>query len=578
MCGIVGYVGHRNCGPILLDAIKKLEYRGYDSVGMAVIGDGLQVKKDSGKIDDVQSKVHFHKMKGRVGIAHTRWSTHGVPNHRNSHPHLDCSGKIAVVHNGIIENFAELREELKSKGHVLISDTDTEVIAHLVEDALKQTQSLEQAVEIALSRLEGSYAVAVIYQKEPGKLVAARRLSPLVVGVNGSEYFVASDIPAFLNFTNKAIPLHDNDLAILTFDGLKLKKMGGSKITREPYVINWTPEMAEKSGYPHFMIKEIHEQPRSLRETFTGRQQIKKILQHFKKGMHIIACGTSYHAAIAGKYAIEALADIPVEITIASEFIKPHFPLLVISQSGETADTLRAMREAKVPKVALTNVVGSTITRESDDSIFTFCGPEIGVAATKTYTAQLMDLFLLASELGGGDTSDLFSIPQLIAQTLKLDKKIKSISKWLSKQDHVYFIGRGPSLSTALEGALKLKEISYIHAEGMAAGELKHGTLALIEAGVPVVVIAPKGKWYEKTISSLMEVKSRGGKIIALGEEGDTKLQELADEFIGLPKVREEFSPIPYIIPLQLLAYHCGVERGCDVDKPRNLAKSVTVE
>ncbi len=602
LCGIIGYIGDRKACEVIVRGLKRLEYRGYDSAGV-VTGDGssLDIRKGAGRIDDLAKRLRFLDMKGTRGIGHTRWATHGVPNDTNAHPHTDCTGRIVLVHNGIIENFAELREELSRKGHVFRSDTDTEAIAHLIEEELKSSDDFEEAMRRALKKLKGSFALAIVYADEPDRLYFVRNESPLVLGVGNGEMFAASDVPAFLEYTNKVVFLDDREYAVVTKDSWVVKRLDtGEPVEKEVHEISWTLDMAEKAGFPHFMLKEIYEQPRAIRDAIHGnRETIGRVAREIANYDRVIfvAMGTSYHAAIAGKYLFQKLAKkIPI-VEEASEFryefedlIDENTLLIAITQSGETADTLAAMKLAKrrgAKVLAIVNVVGSMATRIADLTIYTHAGPEIGVAATKTYTTQLTVLTMLAIETAAvlgtvplerleSLRRALLSVPEFVEKVLELDGSLAELAEELKDRRDFFYIGRGIGVPTALEGALKLKEISYIHAEGLSAGELKHGPLALLEDGVPVVAIAPDGRLFNKMVSNIEESKARGAMIIGLSNRGE--LSKVADVFIQTPDVDELLSPIVYVVPLQLLAYHLSVLRGNDPDKPRNLAKSVTVE
>ncbi len=614
MCGIVGYVGDRDAAPIIVDALVRLEYRGYDSAGVATIHEGkLYVAKDAGKLTEGGEPTELQKklrnLPGKIGIGHTRWATHGDPNEVNAHPHVDCEEKIAVVHNGIIENFMELREELESKGHRFVSDTDTEVVPHLIEEEMKEGKSFFEAFVETVRRLEGSYAVAAICVDEPDVILAARKESPLVVGLGDGENFLASDIPAILPETNKVIPIDDSEIVVVRKE--KVKVLDANTLedvtdSKEVKVVEEDLHKLERGGYPHFMLKEIHEQPEAVAKTLTlERDRLFEIAEELVKGDYsrlcMVACGTSYHAGLGGKYATEMIARFPVDVQIASEFryvtknlIDENTLVLAISQSGETADTLAAVREAKergATTIALTNVVGSTITREVDHVIYTHAGFEKAVAATKTYTAQLAALYLLAVELGRhmGEITDseaeeylreLESVPEKLEKILswEMERELAVMSGRYKEKPNWFFIGRGPGYPTAMEGALKLKEITYQHAEAYPAGELKHGPLALIEEGVPVVAVVQPGGVYEKMLANVEEVKARGATVISVADESDDIVEEHSDHVIRVPSITEEFSPIVYTVPLQVLAYYMSVARGIDPDYPRNLAKSVTVE
>ncbi len=602
MCGIIGYIGDRPAAEVIVRGLRRLEYRGYDSVGVVTAENGrLYIKKGAGKIDEVVERLNLLDMPGKRGLGHTRWATHGVPNDTNAHPHGDCTGRIALVHNGIIENFIELKEELTKKGHTFESDTDSEVIAHLIEEELKSSGSFEEALRKALLKLKGSFALGIVYTEEPDRLYFVRNESPLVLGIGEGETFGASDIPAFLEYTNRVVFLDDMEYAIVTKDSWVVKNLKtGEEVEKDVKTVNWTLEMAEKAGFPHFMLKEIFEQPRVLRDAIHGNAKVigdvaREIADYEK--IFIVAMGTSYHAGLVGKYLFQRLAKkIPI-VEDASEFryefedlIDENSLVIAITQSGETADTLAAMKLAKrrgAKVLAIVNVVGSMATRIADLTLYTHAGPEIGVAATKTYTTQLAVLTMLAIELartlGTADEEHLRELeeglrrlPDVVENVLSSSEPLKELAENLKDRPNFFYIGRGIGVPTALEGALKLKEISYIHAEGLSAGELKHGPLALIEEGVPVVAIAPRGKTFDKMVSNIEEAKARGAYVIALGDS--ERLREISDAFIEMPAVDELLSPIPYVVPLQLLAYHLAVLRGNDPDKPRNLAKSVTVE
>jgi len=624
MCGIVGYVGNKSVVPVIIEGLRKLEYRGYDSAGIAVAGngEGLQIRRAEGKLRNLEEVIRNKPLDGTYGIGHTRWATHGRPTEENAHPHRDCTGKIVVVHNGIVENYLSLKKKLISEGHKFTTETDTEVIAHLVEKHYFQSGNghrplLEEAVRKAVKELTGVFALVVIAIDEPNKIVAARNGPPAVIGLGKDEYFVASDVPALLDHTRDLFFLNDGDLAVITQQGVKVTDFDGNPVERKPQRITWDPIMAEKGGFKHFMLKEIYEQPRTVRDTTLGRvsQDTGKIFldemqvteAEFKalKKINIAACGTSWHAGLAGKFMIETLARVPVEVDYASEWryrdpiIASESITLLISQSGETADTIAAQREAKAKgskTLAICNVVGSMITREAAGTIYTHAGPEIGVASTKAFTGQLTALYLFAlylaqvrgtitPEQAKANVQELTHIPGKLEQILTHDETCEELSKVYGRAQDFLFLGRGIHYPIALEGALKLKEISYIHAEGYPAGEMKHGPNALIDENLPVIIIATRDVKspqsmirYEKTISNLQEVKARSGKVIALATEGDKEIAEDADHVIYVPAAPEELSAILEIVPLQLLAYHIAVRRGCDVDQPRNLAKSVTVE
>ena len=624
MCGIVGYVGKKRVVPVIIDGLKRLEYRGYDSAGIAVAGNGagLQIRRAEGKLRNLEEVIRLKPLDGTYGIGHTRWATHGRPTEENAHPHRDCTGQVVVVHNGIIENYLFLKKKLIEEGHKFTTETDTEVIAHLVEKYFLKTgnghrPALEEAVRKAVRELTGVFALAVIAVEEPNKIVAARNGPPAVIGLGKDEYFVASDVPAILYHTRDLFFLADGDLAVITPTGVQLSDFDGRPITRQVQHVTWDPIMAEKGGFKHFMLKEIYEQPRAVRDTTLGRvsqdtghvfldeMEITEAEFCAVKKINIAACGTSWHAGQAGKFMIESLARVPVEVDYASEW-RYRDPILgqdtitlLISQSGETADTIAAQREAKAKgskTLAICNVVGSMITRESAGTIYTHAGPEIGVASTKAFTAQLTALYLFAlylaqlrgamtPEQGKAAVQELTRIPGKLEHLLTHEEECEDLAKEYIRAQDFLFLGRGIHYPIALEGALKLKEVSYIHAEGYPAGEMKHGPNALIDENLPVVIIATRDPndsgsvvRYEKTLSNLKEVKARSGIVIALATEGDEEIKEAADHVIFIPPAPEELLPILEVVPLQLLAYHIAVRRGCDVDQPRNLAKSVTVE
>jgi glutamine---fructose-6-phosphate transaminase (isomerizing) len=623
MCGIVGYVGKKQVVPVIIDGLKRLEYRGYDSAGIAVCGngEGLQVRRAEGKLRNLEEVIRLKPLDGTYGIGHTRWATHGRPTEENAHPHRDCTGRIVVVHNGIIENYVPLKRKLIEEGHKFTTETDTEVIAHLVEKYFLKTgngrPSLEEAVRKTVRELTGVFALAVMAVDEANKIVAARNGPPAVIGLGKDEYFVASDVPAILFHTRDLFFLGDGDLAVITPNGVQLTDFNGRPVVRQVQHVTWDPIQAEKGGFKHFMLKEIYEQPRAVRDTTLGRisqetghvflDEMSVSEDEFRaaRKINIAACGTSWHAAQAGKFMIERLARVPVEVDYASEWryrdpiIPPNTLTMLISQSGETADTIAAQREAKAKgskTLAICNVVGSMITREAAGTIYTHAGPEIGVASTKAFTGQLTALYLFAlylAEVRGAVTDEfaaqavqeLTRIPGKLEHLLTRDEEVERLAKEYMRAQDFLFLGRGIHYPIALEGALKLKEISYIHAEGYPAGEMKHGPNALIDEDLPVVIIATRDEndelsklRYEKTISNLKEVKARSGIVIALATEGDEEIKEAADHVLYVPPAPDELSPILEIVPLQLLAYHIAVRRGCDVDQPRNLAKSVTVE
>ncbi len=596
MCGIVGYAGRRNAQPILLDCLKRLEYRGYDSAGLAIVGDGLEVFKSKGEIAVLEASMPA--MKGTVGIAHTRWATQGKPTTENAHPFSDCTGKLAIVHNGIISNFMDVRESLVNDGHKFTSETDTEVFAHLVEAEFKG--DLMDAVFNALKRVDGTYAFAVVSEGS-GDIVATRRESPLVVGLGDGENFIASDLTALLKYTNRMVYIHDGEVVRVSKDSVTIKNEKGELVTREPQKITWNLEDAEKGGYPHFMLKEIFEQPEAIHDSLLGRVESVDVEPFFAgnifSSVKIVACGTSYYAGLVGKYIIEELAKIPVTVQISSEYRYSSAPrenplVVLITQSGETADTLGAAREAKKrgnKTIGIANVVGSAITREVDHVIYTRAGPEIGVAATKTFVTQLVALYLLAMELGIQNKSltaqarrsmigSLRNLPRAVQDVLNQAEVIEALASKYAKARDMFFIGRSINYPIALEGALKTKEIAYIHGEGFPAGELKHGPLALLSKDSPVVAIAVKDRTYEKMLGNISEVSARGSPVIAIGYEGDTELARYVDDVIWVREIPPVFSPVPVIVALQLWAYYLAKARGCPIDKPKNIAKTVTVE
>jgi len=618
MCGIVGYIGPKRVVPLILDGLKRLEYRGYDSAGIAVVGDNgkLEIRRAPGKLRNLEESIRTTPLDGIYGIGHTRWATHGRPTEENAHPHRDCTGEIVVVHNGIIENYIELKNQLVAEGHKFVTETDTEIIAHLLEKFSKDS-TLEEAVRKAVKAMTGAYALVAVSAKDPNKIVAARLGPPIVVGLGDHEFFVASDIPAILAHTRSVFFLGDGEMAVLTPQGVQLCDFESHPINRPAQHISWDPIMAEKGGFKHFMQKEIFEQPRSVRDTLLGRisQETGKVFldkmeiteEEFRnfRDVKIVACGTSWHAGLAGKFMIERLAQVPVEVDYGSEFryrdpiVDKNSLIIAISQSGETADTLAAEREARqkgAKVISICNVVGAMLTRESSGTIYTHAGPEIGVASTKAFTGQLTALLLIALYLGqvrgklANSASkhlmqELTRAPHKIGSILERDAQIEDLARQFFRYTDFLYLGRGIHYPIALEGALKLKEISYIHAEGYPAGEMKHGPNALIDENLPVVVIATRDESdpesvtrYEKTISNLQEVKARDGIVIAVVTEGDKLARDCTDHVIEIPQAPDLISPILEIVPLQLLAYHIAVRRGCDVDQPRNLAKSVTVE
>jgi len=609
MCGIVGYTGPRETAKVLIEGLKRLEYRGYDSAGIAIFHQGkVEIRRKEGKLTKLEELIGGETFNGRVGIGHTRWATHGRPSDENAHPHK--AGKVAVVHNGIIENYLSLKEILKSKGHVFTSETDTEIISHLIDEILQEGCSFLEAVRVALDKIKGSYALGILFEGDEESLIAAKKESPLVIGIGEEEYFIASDVPAILPYTRNFIFMEDGEVVLLSAKGVNVFDAKGNQVSKEPKRVNWNPLMAEKGGYKHFMLKEIFEQPRAAIDTIRGRLSEEKgdaVLENvyfaptFLKKMrriNLIACGTSYHAALVGKFLIEEFCRIPVEADIGSEFryrnpiIGENDLLVAISQSGETADTLAALKEAKrkgAITLAICNVVESSLAREADHVLYTHAGPEIGVASTKTFTTQLVVLFLLALRMGRGLgvlsseegktlIEELVRVPHLMEEMLKTSNRVAKIArKYLHARDFLY-LGRGINYPIALEGALKLKEISYVHAEGYPAGEMKHGPIALIDREMPVVVLATKNDVYEKVISNVEEVKAREGKVIALASSSDREIDKKVDDVIFIPETLPSLTPLLLTIPLQLLAYYMADFKGTDVDQPRNLAKSVTVE
>jgi len=614
MCGIIGYIGPKDVVPVLIDGLRRLEYRGYDSAGVAVVRDGkVELRRSAGKLSRLEDVISGQPITGEYGVGHTRWATHGRPTEENAHPHRDCTGKIVVVHNGIIENYLDLKQELQGQGHKFVTETDTEIVAHLVE---RETRSdgLENAVRRALHLMRGLFALVLISADDPEKIVAVRNGPPIVVGLGNGEFFVASDIPAILSHTRDVVFLGDEEMAIITRTGVQFTDFFDRPVSKVTQRVLWDPIMAEKSGYKHFMLKEIFEQPTAARETILGRVSqdsgrvfldemkiTEKQLASIDK-VTILACGTSWHAGLVGKFMIEQLARIAVDVDYGSEYryrgpiVGKNTLAVVITQSGETADTLAALREAKregACSIAICNVVGSMATRETDGTIHTHAGPEIGVASTKAFTSQLVALYLLALRLGQArgtlsleaskpHVDALLQLPHVLEETLKIAPEVEEIAgRFHSRTDFLY-LGRGINYPIALEGALKLKEISYIHAEGYPAGEMKHGPIALIDERMPVVTLAPHDHVYEKMIGNMQEVKARGGSVIALTTRGDDKLASILDRsydsILEVPRTPDLLTPIVMVLPLQLLAYDVAVRRGCDVDQPRNLAKSVTVE
>ena len=614
MCGIIGYIGSKPVVPVLIEGLRRLEYRGYDSAGVAVVQDGRVVlRRAAGKLSRLADVIDAQPIAGDYGVGHTRWATHGRPTEENAHPHRDCSGQIVVVHNGIIENYLDLKRELQREGHRFVTETDTEIVAHLIEREMKDA-SLEVAVRRALLLLRGLFALVVISADDPGKIVAVRNGPPIIVGLGQDEFFVASDIPAILSHTRDVVFLGDEEMAVITRHGVEFTNFAGSEVSKVTQRVMWDPVMAEKAGYRHFMLKEIHEQPRAAEETILGRLSLdtgKVFLEEVNiseadlrsiNRIAIVACGTSWHAGLVGKYIIEQLTGVPVEVDYGSEFryrqpiVDRHTLTVVITQSGETADTRGALLEAKTRgarSLAICNVVGSMVTREAEGTIYTHAGPEIGVASTKAFTSQLVALQLLAlylaqvrnsvsTEAARSHIQALLELPKLLERTLKTSQKMEEIASRLYGRSDFLYLGRGINFPIALEGALKLKEISYIHAEGYPAGEMKHGPIALIDEQVPVVTIAPRDDVFDKMLGNIQEAKARGGSIVALTTEGHDKLSSVlepaTDFMVSVPQSAPLLTPILLVLPLQLLAYHVAVRRGCDVDQPRNLAKSVTVE
>jgi glucosamine--fructose-6-phosphate aminotransferase (isomerizing) len=614
MCGIIGYVGPRAVVPLLVDGLRRLEYRGYDSAGLAVVNQhGLDVRRSAGKLARLEAVLEASPLDGDYGVGHTRWATHGRPSEENAHPHRDCSGRLVVVHNGIIENYLELKRDLQAHGHLFVTETDTEIVAHLVEREMRD-DGLDAALRRALQHLRGLFALVLISADDPGTIVAARSGPPVVVGLGDGEAFVASDIPAILSHTRDVVFLDDGEIAVLRDSGVVFTDFEGRARERRPQRVSWDPVMAERAGYKHFMLKEIFEQPRAIAETVTGRvspdrgamalEELELDAERLREvsNVVILACGTSWHAGLVGKFLIEELARISTDVDYGSEFryrrpiVDGRTLAVVITQSGETADTLAALREARrhgARSVAICNVVGSMVTREADGTLYTHAGPEIGVASTKAFTAQLVALYLLSLHLArvrgvmdaraaAPHVDTLLRLPQLVEQTLGCSDDVEALAaRFYSRSDFLY-LGRGIHYPIALEGALKLKEVSYIHAEGYPAGEMKHGPIALIDEQMPVVAIVPRDSVFEKMLGNIQEAKARGASIIAVGPAEDEALDQLLDPDrdgrIGLPAAATLAMPVLASIPLQLLAYHIAVRRGCDVDQPRNLAKSVTVE
>ena len=613
MCGIIGYIGSRPVVPVLLDGLRRMEYRGYDSAGVAVVSpEGISLRRSAGKLVNLESTIRAQPVEGLYGVGHTRWATHGRPTEENAHPHSDCTGRIVVVHNGIIENYLELKRELQAQGHDFKTETDTEIFAHLVEREM-QGDGLERAVRRALKFLRGMFALVLVSVEDPEKIVAVRNGPPIVVGLGKDEFLVASDIPAILGHTRDVVFLGDEEMAVITRAGVTFTDYDGGAVSKATQRVMWDPIAAEKGGHRHFMLKEIYEQPSAARDTILGRVSLDRGLIFLEElnisdetfraleKVTIIACGTSWHAGLVGKYLIEALAKVPVEVDYGSEY-RYRDPIvggkelaIVITQSGETADTLAALREARrkgASTIAVCNVVGSMATREADGTVYTHAGPEIGVASTKAFTSQLVALHLLAlhiAQLRGSlpaadvrrQIEELLHLPEIVAQALKASRATEKVAERFYNRTDFLFLGRGINYPIALEGALKLKEISYIHAEGYPAGEMKHGPIALIDERMPVVAIAPSDRVFEKMVGNVQEAKARGGSVLAITTEGDARMAAVLDAndvILPMPATTELLTPIVMTIPLQLLAYHIAVRRGCDVDQPRNLAKSVTVE
>jgi glutamine---fructose-6-phosphate transaminase (isomerizing) len=612
MCGIVGYIGGRSAVDVILDGLKRLEYRGYDSAGIALLGpEGLQVRRAAGRIKTLEGLLRQRPVRGSVGVGHTRWATHGRPTDENAHPHTDGSGTLVVVHNGIIENYLPIKERLQAGGHRFTSETDTEVIAHLIQHHLRTAARLDEAVKRALRELKGSYAIAVLCQQTPDRLVAAKHgAGSVVVGLADGETYLASDIPAILSHTRDMVILEDDDVAVITRDGVEVTQLDGSPAQRTPTHIVWDPILAEKGGYRHFMLKEIYEQPRAVADTVRGRVVLESgnvvlpdialdpdVTRGIERAV-LIACGTSYHAAIVGRFMLERLAGIPAEVDLGSEWryrdapAGPETLVVALSQSGETADTLGAVKAARLkgaPIVGITNVVGSALSREATGVLYTHAGPEIGVASSKTFTATLAACYLLALWLGRRRSTllvedgrkhiqGLLELPRLLEKTLEMEPEVAALARDVARYQNFLFLGRGVHYPLALEGALKLKELSYLHAEGYPAGEMKHGPIALIDESMPVIALAPRDGSHDRMMSNIEEVRARDGRVIGIGHEGDRELSAKSEALLTVPAASDFLSPILMAVPLQLLAYHVAVRLGRDVDQPRNLAKSVTVE
>jgi len=614
MCGIIGYLGSKPVVPVLIDGLRRMEYRGYDSAGVALVSpEGIELRRSAGKLINLENAIRTEPLDGVYGVGHTRWATHGRPTEENAHPHRDCTGKIVVVHNGIIENYLELKKELQGQGHVFKTETDTEIVAHLVEREMK-TDGLENAVRRALKVMRGMFAIVLVSVDDPEKIVAVRNGPPIVVGLGDNEFFVASDIPAILSHTRDVVFLGDEEMAIITRSGVQFTDYNGREVSKTTQRVLWDPIAAEKGGYKHFMLKEIHEQPAAARDTILGRVSLDRG-EIFFEDLHIpveklkslrkviiLACGTSWHAGLVGKYMLEALAKVPVEVEYGSEYryrnpiVAPNELAVVITQSGETADTRAALHEASrkgASSIAICNVVGSAVTRDADGTVYTHAGPEIGVASTKAFTSQLVALQLLGLYLAQvrgtltpdeirGHIDELLHLPQTIEKAIKASAGVEKIAERFYSRTDFLFLGRGVNYPIALEGALKLKEISYIHAEGYPAGEMKHGPIALIDERMPIVAIAPDDHVFEKMVGNVQEAKARGGAVIAITTAGDERMTAVLDPKndvqVPMPRTSALLTPIVMTIPLQLLAYYIAVRRGCDVDQPRNLAKSVTVE
>src|SRR6186713_2319806 len=614
MCGIIGYIGSKPVVPVLIDGLRRMEYRGYDSAGVALVSpEGISLRRSAGKLINLENAIRNQPVDGLYGVGHTRWATHGRPTEENAHPHRDCTGRIVVVHNGIIENYLELKNELQRQGHDFKTETDTEIVAHLVEREMK-TDGLENAVRRALKLMRGMFALVLVSAEDPEKIVAVRNGPPIVVGLGKDEFFVASDIPAILSHTRDVVFLGDEEMAVVTRSGVEFTDFNGKPVSKTTKRVTWDPIAAEKGGHKHFMLKEIFEQPTAARDTILGRVSLERarifleeitlsedVFRRMKQ-VTIIACGTSWHAGLVGKFLIETLARVPVAVDYGSEYryrnaiVAQDELAIIITQSGETADTLASLREAKrqgVSSLAICNVVGSMATREADGTVYTHAGPEIGVASTKAFTSQLVALYLLALRLGQArgtlsleasrpHVDALLQLPLLLEQILKLAPEVEEVAGRFHNRTDFLYLGRGINYPIALEGALKLKEISYIHAEGYPAGEMKHGPIALIDEKMPVVAIAPHDAVYEKMVGNIQEAKARGGSVIALTTEGNDSIMQLLDPaqdvLLTVPNSHPLLTPVLMVVPLQLLAYHIAIRRGCDVDQPRNLAKSVTVE